>query len=58
MIGFIIVLYPFSRPTKEAPLLYCDMVISKFDFQLHYYVHFQADSLKKVMNSRFPPTIG
>ena len=36
----------------------CGIVVSKFVLQLHYYVHFQANTLGKGMNPLILPAIG
>ena len=34
-----------------------DIVVSKFEFQSRYYLHFWTDTLKKGMNSLIPPAM-
>ena len=36
----------------------CGIVVSKFVLQLRYYVHFQANTLGKVMNPLIIPAMG
>ena len=36
----------------------CGIVVSKFELQLHYYVHFRANTLGKGMNPPYPPSYG
>ena len=37
-----------------ANVLACDIIVSKFKLQLHYYVHFWANTLGKLELSYFP----
>ena len=32
-------------------MLDCDIIVSKFELKLHYYIHFQPNTLKKGMNA-------
>ncbi len=36
----------------------CGIVVSEFVLQSRYYVHFQANTLRKGMNSPYPPNYG
>ena len=36
----------------------CGIVVSEFVLQSHYYVHFQANTLRKVMNPLILPAVG
>ena len=33
-----------------ADLLVCDIVVREFEFKLHYYIHFGANTLGKCIN--------
>ena len=35
-----------------------DILLSEFELQLHYCVHFQINTLEKSMNPLIPPSIG
>ena len=39
-------------------VLDCGLKVSKFKFQLHYYIHFQANTLGKGMNPFILPVLG
>ena len=36
----------------------CDIIVSEFELQSRYYVYFQTNSIRKVMNSLIFPAIG
>ena len=36
----------------------CGIGVSEFEFQLHYYVHFQTNTLGKGMNPLILPAMG
>ena len=36
----------------------CGIVVSEFEFQLHYYVHFETNTLGKGMNPSYPTNYG
>ena len=36
----------------------CEIVVSEFELQSRYYVHFQANTLGKCMNPPYPPSYG
>ncbi len=40
-----------------ANMLDCDIVVSEFKFQLHYYIHFRANTLGKGMNPLILPAM-
>ena len=39
-----------------ANMLNCNIVLSEFELQLCYYIHFQTNTLRKGMNSLIIPT--
>ena len=39
-------------------MLDCNIVVSEFELQSHYYMHFLTNSLRKGMNLLIPPAIG
>ena len=41
-----------------ANVLECDIVVSKFELQLHYYVHFRTNTFGKGMNPLIPLVMG
>ena len=41
-----------------AKAMDCGIVVSKFVFQSHYYVHFRANTLGKGMNPLILPAMG
>ena len=41
-----------------AIVLVCDIVVSEFELQSCYYVHFRTDTLGKGMNPLIPPGKG
>ena len=53
-----------SSEGEESPrgvvtnVLDCDIGVSKFEFQSHYYVHFQSNTLGKGVNSFIFPAMG
>ena len=36
----------------------CDLEVSEFEFQSHYYVRFPVNTLRKGMKSLIPPAMG
>ena len=36
----------------------CEIVVSEFELQSRYYVHFRANTLGKGMNPHIPPAMG
>ena len=47
-----------STHVVMAKVLDCDLEVSKFEFQLHYYIHFWANALGKCMNPLIFPPVG
>ena len=41
-----------------AEMMDCDMVISEFELESSYYVHFWTNTLKKSTNTLIPPAMG
>ena len=41
-----------------ANILDCKIRVSEFKLQLHYYVHFQTNTLDKIINFLIPPNYG
>ena len=39
-------------------VMYCDIVVSEFELQSRYYVHFQTNTLGTDMNPLILPAIG
>ena len=39
-------------------MLYCDMIVSMFELQSRYYIHFQINTVGKAMKSLILPVIG
>ena len=42
---------------QVANVLYCDTVVSEFELQPHYYVHFRVNTIEKGMNSLIFPAM-
>ena len=38
--------------------MYCGIIVTEFEPQLHYYVHFRANTLGKCMNPLILPAMG
>ena len=36
----------------------CEIIVSVFELQSRYYVHFEANTLGKVMTAPYPPSYG
>ena len=41
-----------------ANMLDCDIVVSKFELQSHYYIHFKTNALRKGINPLITPAMG
>ena len=39
-------------------MLDCKIIVNDFEHQLHYYIHFQTNTIVKGMNIIIPPTMG
>ena len=44
---------PLNKETK--PNMYCVIIVSKFNLQFHYYVHFETSTLEKGLNYLISP---
>ena len=41
-----------------ANVMDCNLIVSEFELQLFYYIHYRTNTLGKYMNSIVPPTMG
>ena len=51
------VLYQHSKTSMASPII-LGLKVSKFELQLHYYIHFWANTLGKVVNLLIPSAMG
>ena len=50
--------YPTNNSVTVVNVLDCDIVVSRFKFNLHYYLYFRANTLKKVITPFIFPEMG